>query len=253
MATALANTQQASERIITSLDKGLRILSSLADEPEPVGLADLSRRFPWDKSTVYRVLETLQARGFVEQGARGYVLGPGARRLASRPAGDLLDAARSAMRRLADQTGENAHVAAHANGEMVFVDQASGGRFTLHTEIGGREPLYCTAIGKAYLMTLADTEFNAALRAIRYVQFTGHTLSKAAALRKDIEHARKAGFAVDEREYSEDVRCAAAPVVDAANRFAFALGVSAPASRVSAANLREWGRLCAELARTLEK
>lgn len=240
------------ERVITSLDKGLQILTALAAATAPQPLAALARRFPWDKSTVYRTLETLRLRGFVEQSPAGYTLGPAALAL-GRPAGtpSLLERARELMAEAAALTQENAHLAVSAGDEMVFIDQRSGGRFNLHTEVGAREPLHCTAIGKAFLLTLDAAERKAALARLRYEAFTRKTATTAAALSAELRHAARRGFAVDDREYSDDVRCAAVPLCDAAGRFVAALGVSGPASRVTADRLPELGALLAQLASTL--
>lgn len=240
------------DRIITSLDKGLQLLTALSSADAPQPLASLARRFPWDKSTVYRTLETLRLRGFVEQSAAGYTLGPAAAAL-GRPAAapSLLDRARELMQEAAALTQENAHLAVNTGDEMVFIDQRSGGRFNLHTEIGGREPLHCTAIGKAYLMTLEAAERKTALARLRYDGFTRRTITGAAALTADLKLASRRGFAVDDREYSDDVRCAAVPLCDAAGRFVVALGVSGPASRVTGDRLPELGALLSGLAATL--
>ena len=233
-------------RIITSLDKGLCVLSKLAEQDSPFTLTQLTASFSWDKSTVYRTLETLRARDFVVQGDGGYTLGAAARRLGRplhRP--EALLEARQRMQWLAQQSRENAHLAALGGLEMVFVDTVSLDRFTLNTEVGGREPLHCTAVGKAYLMTLDQQSLEQTLAQLAFQRFTKNTLATPSALLENIAQCKQHGYAVDDCEYSPDVRCAAAPILDHKNRFAFAVGVSAPTSRVSAQQLAGLGAMCA--------
>ena len=232
------------DRIITSLDKGLQLLAALNRLDKPITLAELSRRFPWDKSTVYRTLETLRARKFVVQKDAGYVLGSAALDL-GRPRSkvEILEEARELMRVAAERTHETAHLATHAGDSMVFIDRCSLGKFTLHTEIGAREPLHCTAVGKAYLISLEPAEQKAALEGMRLENFTKRTLGSKTALSADLAQARDRGYAVDDREYSDDVRCVAVPVIDGIGRFVAALGISGPASRVTIQRMREAGEL----------
>jgi IclR family acetate operon transcriptional repressor len=240
------------DRVITSLDKGLQLLTALGSADEPLALATLARRFPWHKSTVYRTLETLKVRKFVELLDGGYVLGPAALALGRTvPEVPLLERARALMDKAAAHSCENAHLAIRSGDEMVFIDQRSGGRFTLHTEIGGREPLHCTAIGKAYLMTLAPNEVSRTLAHISFEPFTPKTLRNARALVADLKAADRRGYAVDDREYCDDVRCVAVPITDEGGNFVAALGVSAPASRVPPAKLLELGRLLTSLQESL--
>ena len=237
-------------RPIGSLDKGLQVLQMVAARNGPVALADLARNLPWDKSTVYRLLETLRQRDFVAHTEAGYAPGRALRRLGVPPQGqDTLESARKAMVRLAEESGETAHLAIPiGDAEIAFIDRRSTGRFTLHTEIGSREPLHCTALGKAWLARMGEAELMNVLRDLPLRPFTKRTLRTQAGLRKEIRAVRRQGYAVDNCEYDPGVRCAAAAVETGVSGEIVLLGVSGPALRIDEKRMHALGALCAKLA-----
>lgn len=236
--------------IITSLDKGLQLLECIAHAGTPLTLAALSGEFPWHKSTIYRVLETLQHRGFVTHGSEGYLPGPALERMRGLQAGEdeILQGARRAMDLLAAETGENAHLAVFESDAVTFIDNANGGRFSLHTQVGSSEPLHCTALGKACLAAMTPQAAAKVLARLKYERFTPRTVRGIAELEQELGRARKSGYAIDDCEYSEHVRCAAAAIVTPGGRVVAMLGVSAPASRLTRKQAEKLGARCAELA-----
>jgi DNA-binding IclR family transcriptional regulator len=105
------------------------------------------------------------------------------------------------------------------------------------TRVGASNPLHCTSVGKAILAFLPEERIADILRRIRYERFTNRTIATAEALRVEIEKTRRRGYAVDDEELEEGLRCIAVPVLDAQRQPVAAVSVSGPSFRVTAQKL----------------
>ena len=105
------------------------------------------------------------------------------------------------------------------------------------TRIGASNPLHCTSVGKAILAFLPEERVAEILRHIRYERFTHRTIATAEALRAEIDKTRRRGYAVDDEELEEGLRCIAVPVLDAQRQPVAAVSVSGPSFRVTAQKL----------------
>jgi IclR family acetate operon transcriptional repressor len=102
----------------------------------------------------------------------------------------------------------------------------------LFTAVGNRVPLHATGAGKCLLAALPAVKRDALLERLDLRTYTPHTIVEPAALRRALEEARERGFAIDDEEYDDGVRCVAIPVGGMGDAIA-AISVSAPASRFS--------------------
>src|SRR5215213_5217066 len=146
---------------IRSVTKAIRLLDMLGQGNGAYGVSELARRVDMDKSSVSRMLRTLEQAGYVEQdpvtqryslGLNLGVLGYKALRKM-----DLRSAARPLLERLAGRTGEGAHMAILADRRAFYVDQVAPDRGVgVDSPIGTLAPLYCTALGKALLAFQPD-------------------------------------------------------------------------------------------------
>ena len=105
------------------------------------------------------------------------------------------------------------------------------------TRIGASNPVHCTSVGKAILAFLPEERINDIIRRLRFERFTHRTISTAEALRTEIEKTRRRGYAVDDEELEEGLRCIAVPVLDAQRLPVAAVSVSGPSFRVTAQKL----------------
>jgi DNA-binding IclR family transcriptional regulator len=105
------------------------------------------------------------------------------------------------------------------------------------TRVGASNPLHCTSVGKAILAFLPEERIADILRRIRYERFTSRTIATAEALRVEIEKTRRRGYAVDDEELEEGLRCIAVPLLDAQRQPIAAVSVSGPSFRVTAQKL----------------
>jgi IclR family transcriptional regulator, acetate operon repressor len=220
-------TIRAAERVVDILDL-------LHRAPEGVTLAEVAASTAMPKSSAFRYLSTLEARGFVERdGSVGnYHLGvtlvpprtPQLERLAAQ--------ARPVLAHLRDKLGETVNLGILDGARVAYlaiVESRRGMRFAARA--GDREPMHSTALGKAIASLLDEERVRAILAAEGMPQRTARTITDPDLFIKEMDEVRRTGFAIDRRENEEDGCCVAVPV--AGIRVAAAISLSAPAVRLS--------------------
>lgn len=230
--------------MINSLARGLQILQLLAAAPGPLGVTEVGERLEVDPSTSYRLLATLEKHGFVRQEAsKKYALSFGILEISSALVGrlDVASISTTILRDLADTTGESTHLAVADRTLAVFVAQApAGGILRVTTAVGSSEPLYCTAVGKALMIDMSAAEVARLLQSSPLERHTPQTITSVELLVVELERARARDYAFDDEEYHAGVRCIAAPIRDHAGAVVAALGLSAPASRLTRDRVAEF-------------
>ena len=213
-----------------SLDRALTVLDELADGPR--NLDQLAERTGVHKSTVLRLLRTLEARRFVQRsGARDYRLGTSLFELAYR-ALDERDVRRSvepAARELNLATGHTVHLASYEDGEVTYIDKyESRHNVRMYSRIGRRAPLHCTAVAKVLLADLPPDERARLAAGLDYPKLTANTITTPRALLAELARVAERGYAVDDAEHEEFIHCVAAPVRGPHGAVLAALSLSAP-------------------------
>lgn len=213
---------------VKTLERGLGVLEALGELGE-AGLSPLAKRTGLSKSTLYRLLQTLARRGFVEEEGGVYRVGPRAFAVGQAyPSKNLLGAARPEMEALARETGESVNLAVMAGTEALYLDQAEGTKLVrLFTAPGSRAPLHATGVGKVFLAYRGVPE------GLVLVPYTPHTLRHQEDLERELAQVRAMGYALDNEEKELGVRCVAVPVFGPGGGVVAALSLSAPASRLS--------------------
>jgi len=229
-----------SDYVIQTVTNALRVLEAFRDQEE-LGVTELSRRLGLHKNNVFRLLATLEARGYVEKcaGNDRHQLGVRCRELGYSygRSGGMMRHARSILVELVRATGETAHLGVLRDFEVVHLDGERPDRLVLtDLRVGRRLPLHCTALGKVLLgcgERLLQERFDrlhvsgGVLRARTDATITDRE--------KFFEHLRgvaSEGFALDLEECEPGLCCAAAPVFAASEQLVAALSVSGPAFRM---------------------
>jgi IclR family transcriptional regulator, acetate operon repressor len=228
---------------VQSVDRVLTILEAVAKSSMPVTLAQLTDLLGINQSSAFRLANTLKRRGFLANptSRKSYVLGPAIWRMSRNYewSGMLVGICHEHLQALGEQTGETAHLAVREGREVLFVDHcASTGQIVVPGHTGALMPLYCTAHGKALLSDYSQAELKALLGTAPLKRYTDTTLTSLSALEKACARVRADGFATDEAEYREEVRCLAAPIRDQDGKTIAAIGISAPASRFPKSRIR---------------
>ena len=224
------------------LDRAFSVLDVLADNGGEMGAAQLVAHLGLNKTTVHRLLAILQERRYLERNAANgkYRLGWRLHELGALAVSgvDLFDAARPCIERLVKATGETAHLGILRGDEVISLVNVEGSR-TVRTPstVGGRYPSHCTSIGKAILAHLPEAARTRLIENIQFRSFTRHTCIDAENLRKDLDAVRRRGYAIDNEEIEEGLRCVGAPVWDHNEQVAAGISIAGPAYRVGGAHL----------------
>lgn len=212
-------TDPSAEGRLVGADRVIAVLTELAGHPLGVTLEDLASRVNSSKPTVHRALATLRRAGLATLVERGlYVLGDEFLRLAFQNLNGRDEHAQiqPLLEELAAEFGETTHYAVLSDADVVYrakMDPQEGA-VRLTSLVGGRNPAYRTAVGKALLSirlhTLAEVREwlgNAPLEAR-----TPNTLTTAEALFAELELTRARGYAIDDEENELGVNCIAIAV-----------------------------------------
>jgi DNA-binding IclR family transcriptional regulator len=216
------------------------ILEFLAAEGS-AGVTEIATELAIHKSTAFRLLMTLEARGLVEQDTeRGkYRIGHTAAQLAVGAAKvrDVAEIGRPVCKELAAATGETVNIAIADAGEIVTVDQTPGrAAVTAQDWVGKRQPLHATAAGKIFLAEMAEPELQAVIdRGLPAL--TEATLTEANALRDQLDRIRRDGHATTYEEYESGLIAIAMPIRALGGHLIGALSVSGPSFRMDAATM----------------
>jgi DNA-binding IclR family transcriptional regulator len=242
---------------VAVLQKALDLLEVLADEPD-LGLSELSEKTGASKASTYRMLSTLESRGFVVKRGETRKYAPGAQLVALSCAVvarlDLAKAARPSMDELKRQTNETVNLGILADGQVLYVnilESERGLRMAAH--IGARDALHSTALGKAILSALPAPEARQLLGAYRRQAATPFTIVGLDALMEELAATSRRGYSIDNEENEIGARCVGAPIRDLAGRAVGALSISGPATRIPDEVVVDIGTRLQEAAEEIEE
>ncbi|MBW2272200.1 MAG: IclR family transcriptional regulator [Deltaproteobacteria bacterium] len=233
-------TKPKSDYSIQTVSNALRLLEAFREEDE-IGVSELARRLDLHKNNVFRLLATLEERGYIEQSPESdrYRLGTRCLELgrAFSHGHSLLDRARPILEALAASQNETVHLGVLRDFEVVHLDGEQPRQLVLTaSRIGERLPVHCTALGKVLLGCAVESVREGFDR--DWVSTQGleqRTNATICDRHKFFEHLRSVavqGFALDLEECEIGLRCAAMPVFDATGQALAALSVSGPGFRL---------------------
>lgn len=220
---------------VLALERGLVVLQALAREGY-MSLTDLSLKVGVPTSTVHRVLMTLEKYGFavINEDANEWSVGIEAFRVGNSylERTNLIEASRKAMRYLMETTGETANLAIADSGEVVFISQVeSHNPIRAFFRPGARGNMHASGIGKALLSSMLRRDVEKILRAKGCPEFTAKTLTAPADLFHDLETARERGWALDDEERYDGMRCIASCIYNSYGEAIAGISVSGPTVR----------------------
>jgi DNA-binding IclR family transcriptional regulator len=217
-------------RMSQSLDRALSLLDGLAEGPQT--LDQLAERIGVHKSTVLRLLRTMESHRIVQRdGIRYYRLGTALFDLAHRALEDrdVRRLVEPALRDLNANTGHTVHLASYEGGEVIYIDKyESRHNVRMYSRIGKRAPLHCTAVAKILIGALPEVERRKIAASINYVKLTENTISTPTAYLAELVRVAQRGYAVDDAEHESFIHCIAAPIRGTRGEVLAAMSVSVP-------------------------
>jgi len=215
--------------------KALKALDFVGEQRRPISAQDMADGIGVDRATAYRMLMTLVHSGYVVRDAstKNYRLSYKVLSLGRYLISDdersvhILDC----LRTISEETGETVHFSALDNDCAVLVFRAKGvQRVSVDFQIGDRSPLPCTSIGKV-LLAYADARFSERIIGKGLPKVAPKTITDPELLRHELARVRAQGYAFDDLEFSDDMRCLAIPVFEQGGLVQAGVAISGPSSR----------------------
>ena len=159
------------------------------------------------------------------------------------------------LKKLSEQTGETVHLVRREGTEAVYIDKVEStvSSIRMVSRVGSRIPLYCSGVGKALLAELPDPEIEDIWNSSEITSLTPYTVTSLSDLMDRIGGVREAGYAMDDEENEEGVRCIAVSIPDYHKEPVYALSISAPVSRMTDARIAELSTDVLTFKKDLEK
>lgn len=227
--------------MIQSLDRGLQILFILS-EHRSRGVTELADDLQVNKSTVFRLLDTMRMRGLVQQDevTAKYRLGIGILQISDGLIKnlDIIGIAKPVLKQLMAATKESAHLCTLSEDKVYIVDEVKSNYvMKVSAAIGQEEPIFCSSVGKSILAYLSEDKIDRILSSIEFIPYTKKTKMKKDELIAELAEIRQQGYALDDEELSEGVRCIAAPIFNFKGQVKNSIGISGPSLRLDLNNL----------------
>jgi len=229
---------------VKSVEHALTLLELLAQENGEMSLTQLSQKVGWPKSTVHGLLATLRDFHYVEQSAESgrYRLGIRLFELGNQVARSwvIRDAARPVMLRLSREFGETVQLGTEDDGEILYLDKLVANTVvSIMSEVGLRLPMHCSGLGKVLLAQKSPAELRRIIARKGLPAFTKRTITTQAVLEEELARVRAQGYAMDDGEIMDGLRCVAAPIRDGNGQVRYAVSISAQARNMYGERLEQ--------------
>ena len=221
-----------------SLRKALQILEGMTKIPTPARLQDIARSLKMPQSTLLRFLNTFVDFGYVgqDQDTSCYYLTLKLAEIGSRVKDNFpfQNSLAKYVKQVARQFNESASLCIEHDMQMVYVVTQDSPSRMLQTlnHIGHIAPMHATGVGKVHLLNYSEAQFEELEKKYGLPKLTGHTITSMDSLKKEIDQIRKQGYALDNEECEEGVRCIAVPVLNFSGLVVAGISLSAPVTRL---------------------
>lgn len=246
-------TDAAGERnpyVIASALRTLQVLHAFTLPPHRLGLAEVVAQLGLERNQAYRSLKTLEAGGFVVQGADArFEPGPAASALATAAmrwqSASVLEVARPYLDELGEATRETVHLFVRAGDRVVCVDRRESPQSVRLVSVLGRSlPLHAGAVPKAILAWLPAKEQDEALRHLEALpRYTDRTVRDSGVLKIELAEIRERGYSISDEDFDSSARGVGAPVFGAGGTVVGGISVGGPSFRVSDDTLTRFAQL----------
>jgi IclR family KDG regulon transcriptional repressor len=222
---------------VPAVHRAIQVIEMLAAAHEPISLAEVSKRLGVPKSSMFRILLTLEQRSIVIQDHDRKVFALGMKLLdwgnAALEKIDLKTIAHPHLLRLAHETKESFYLTILDDSEVIIIDRADSPEvWKMVARLGQRSPVHATASGQVLIADLNQGQLDKIIDRVGLKKYTPKTIVSLTKLRKRIADVRTTGFAIADREYKPDLFAAAVPIYDHRGSAVAALMTALPSERV---------------------
>ena len=223
--------------IVPALERGLRLLGEFSRDSRTLSAPELARRLDLPRSTVFRLLNTLEAMGFIERtsGGSDYRLGMAVLRLGFEYLSslELTELGQPLLARLCDEIHYSCNLVVRDGRSIVYVAKvAPPTPFASSVRVGTRLPAHATVLGRVLLQDLTLPELRALYPEDHLEVFSASTPRTVLELFNQLETDRQRGYVMGEGYYEASISTIAAPVRDDSGRIIAALGTTIPSAHI---------------------
>jgi DNA-binding IclR family transcriptional regulator len=225
------------QQLVQSLERGLTALEMAVEGG--VRSSEVAEVLETDRSTAYRLLYTLMVKGYLLQDPATREFVPNVTKffqLHSKVATllDWTEVAAGFLNTLRDQSGEAANLGVLQGNQVVYVAHKPGqAALSVNFALGTSRPLHCSALGKVLLAQQPASEIETLLADYLFIANTAKTITDAHTFKQHLLTVQSCGYAIDDEETFDGVRCIAAPIFDHRKQAIAAVGISGPSTRVT--------------------
>ncbi len=232
---------------IKSFAKGLSVLKEIISFGKPITANELCQRLSIDKSTMSRLIATLQVEGFITYLKESKEIIP-TDVLENTTKKTKIELIVKKTKALLDDiyfhTGECSYIAIFDDYSVLYLNQVDNSNRVLKTRnsIGLHAPLHTNAMGKSILAF-----GNYQLEKIKLTEYTRNTITTIDNLSSHLDEVRTRGYSTDDEEYEYGLRCVAVPLFNKENILIGAVGISGSSARLSLDKLDDFGKKISDL------
>ncbi|SFS66538.1 IclR family transcriptional regulator [Paenibacillus sp. BC26] len=235
---------------VPALEKAIMILNEISVKGE-LSITEMHLRLQIPKSTTFVILNTLEKHHLIEKAYDGkFRLGPAVFQLGmsyTRQT-NLLAVARPHLERLIQGTPYTTHLAILIDNQPVYIDKVEGEGFVrFATKIGQSLPLHASGVGKALAAGMADEDIAAAVER-KLEPLTDKSYRTVEQVLEDIRAVRKLGYAIEDEQMEEGIRCIGAPIYGPDAKVIASLSVTALAKDLPMLRIQQVGERVKEIA-----
>jgi len=214
-----------------SIIKAIKILEYLATVDNSQDLSVISKAVGMNKSTVYRLLSTLETLNYIYQSEsnKKYSLGAQIAWLSTKylEKNEVRKIARPLIEELSRKIGESVHLGILDRGKVMYLDKINGqSAVVMASRVGERVPVHCTALGKALLAFRSENDWHEHVEQYGLFARTSQTITDPQQFYKELRKIQSQGYSLDNLENEEGIRCIATPIFNVSDQPVAAISVS---------------------------
>lgn len=239
------NIDDKSKGYIRSVERALDVLLAFNRNEPQLSFPQICKKVGLPKTTTYRLLITLQKKGFIEQDVTTGKFHPGIQIISINSilleSLEIRTKAYGAMNKLRNDCGETIHLYVKRGNQRMLLEQVEGSfAIKRYAHLGETLPLYCAASGKVLLAYQDDEEIERILKEERIEKYTENTETNLEKIREVIKLIRKQGYCISISEREIGAASVAAPIFDYTGKIVAALAISGIESRFTPERVQQF-------------
>ena len=242
-----------------SIEKVLQIITIMAENRGPMRLQDIAKKAELPESTTLRLVHTLVSNGFARQDPYNqyYSLSLKFAYIGSliKSSIDLRNIARPYLIDLAKRCNTSSCIAVEEGRTVLFIDivESTANDIKAVRHIGSHNPMYCTAIGKFFMLNYNSKQINEYISTNPLTPYTPKTITTKEDLINELEKVRVQGYSINDEEQVLGLRCIAAPIFDYNGKIVAGISITDTIFKITSENIEVFANAVKNTAEKISK